>query len=255
MTKALPHVKFTPLGVRDDTRVRSLLRPLPELLTKAAGAEGKRHAKVADRFGKVTAQVLALRRKLEAATASDEQAAKDAIIEGRETPAPSSEAIEAELKVAEEELRLVTEAVGPSAQRLLDVAAGHAEEVAAEADERAEEYEQQVLVLLGEVRELLLSASELRDQSAFASLLATEGAVVPYMHRPQLVLTAVIDETIRQISEERERRLRRLAELEHERIAANAVPTPDGGYRVLPPPPSREERLEAERAAAAETTA
>ena len=222
-----------------DADLHALLRPLPSSLA-AATPEAAEHERLADRYGEANAAVIALERKLADAERGDEMAARRAVETGHEIPKAKAPAIRDKLAEAERVRSVIAEVVPESAVRLLAAATPHAGPVSEQADERATELELEALDLLATARDALASAAEVRGQGAWAARLAEEGSVRPWAHSTAPSLDVIVRETIQRIEHERERRVERVAEREHELIAANAVPTPGGGFRVLEPPPGQE---------------
>ena len=183
--------------------------------------------------------MIATRAKLAEAERADGEAARKAIKQGGAVPKAKATAIADKLAEGERELAVIGELVPESAQRLLVAAAPHAGRVAAEAEERADQLEQQALDDLAAVRETFAAANDLRGEAAWAQGLHESGIVRPWSSSrgPGEHERAVV-EAITRIEHDRQRRVEHVAEMAREREAADAVSVAGQRQRPLEPSPS-----------------
>ena len=225
-------------GRGPDADLRSLLRPVPPLVLDAAGEEGAKHSALAERYGEANAAAIATRAKLADAERSDEDAAREAIEKGVAIPKSKADAVRAARRKRARAPSATEPSVPESARRLLIAAAPHAATVAENAAERATQ-----LRVAGARRARrrprdLRHGNNLRAEAAWSKRLAEDGIVPPWSSTTApSAAERVVAEATQAIEEERSRRAERLAAIEREKIAANAVHTPDGDYRMLPRAP------------------
>ena len=102
MTKPLP--RFELAGRIAESDLRSLTRPVPPLVSEAAGEAAAAHERLAHRFGESGALVIATRAKLADVEQADAEAARKAIEQGQPIPKAKADAIRGKLHEAEREL-------------------------------------------------------------------------------------------------------------------------------------------------------
>ena len=227
--------------------LQAQLRPLPPIVLDALGERGQKHEKLAERFGQASSVVISTRRRLDEAERADQQAAKSAIERGVAVPKSKTPKLREQLDEAQREVDAIAELIPASARELLEAAAEVASDVAAQTELAADEAEQRAIDLLRSAQEALAASGELRLQAAWAAELHEDGFVSPWASRPARSKGAlVIDDAVRRVEDDREKRIEYVEQLVHERVALNSVPI-EGGFRTLDPPPTREE-LEAARA-------
>ncbi len=136
MTKPLP--RFELAGRIAESDLRSLTRPVPPLVSEAAGEAAAAHERLAHRFGESGALVIATRAKLADVEQADAEAARKAIEQGQPIPKAKADAIRGKLHEAERELQAISELIPDKcAAACSPSAAPHAGRVADEAEQRA----------------------------------------------------------------------------------------------------------------------
>ena len=211
-----------------ESDLRSLLRPAPPLVLEAAGEAGTKHSALAERYGQANAAAIAARAKLREAEEADQLAARQAVEKGAAIPKPKADAVRAKLEEAEREVQAISELVPASARQLLVAAAPVAGAVSEQASERANQLEESALESLAAVREKpspWRTTCEPKRPGRRGSM----GRGPSGRGRPRRRRALPSMRSPRRLGRSRPsraRRTERLAEIEYEKVALNALPLP-----------------------------